>query len=626
LLAALAGQAAGSGVEQLSNERFAGPRTMAQLIAIGKNARHRCAHTLHEGAKILLGRSPRSGLSVPWDPLISREHAQLCLRDGHLTVIELPTARNPMYWDGHPASQFAVESQGEFLIGDTRFLFDAGVTATTECQAVAEHVLSGGTAAHFENASACLEAICRMPALMAKAQTDADFAAQVVDLLLESLRGSLAAAVVQFRDEDDAEVESEPALIRWNSRSDAVQRFRPSRRLMRRAFDEQRSVVHLWTDLGDADTPQFTMSSDLDWALCTPIPTTGRDKWCLYVSGRRQFAGVKDIESPSDLLGDLRLAELMAQFIGAVRQVRALEHVHSEMRQFFSPAVVETLVDHRGAAKLEPREGPVSVLFCDVRGFSKKVEESSDDLRTVLARVREALSVMTRAILKYEGVIADFQGDAALAFWGWPSANDEAAALAVRTALAIHNAFAAAQSDANHILYGFRVGVGIAYGDAIAGRIGSEEQIKVGVFGPVVNLASRLQDLTKAVGVPILIDGATAAAIADALGEAVCRRVTRVRPRGIDSPVEMFAIMPAEGEWDRLSESELQNYDRAARALEAGFWVEADRLLQKLPPHDGPANFLRLALHDLGKTPPADWNGAVPVDRRGVLTATDAES
>jgi adenylate cyclase len=126
---------------------------------------------------------------------------------------------------------------------------------------------------------------------------------------------------------------------------------------MRRAFDEQRSVVHMWADDGQTSQPQFTMSSDLDWAFCTPIPSAGRDRWCLYLSGRRQFTGIKDIASPNDLLGELRLAELMAQFIGAVRQVRVLEHQHSEMRQFFSPAVVETLIGDHSAAELEPRAG-----------------------------------------------------------------------------------------------------------------------------------------------------------------------------------------------------------------------------------------------------------------------------
>ena len=502
-------------------ERFKpwGVRTMAELIAVGKNKQHRCWHSLPETETILLGRAPRHGLSVPWDPLISREHAHLRLAGGVLSVSELPTARNPILFSGRPAKQFEVESLGEFVIGETRFEFNAS-DARGERHTVSEHMLTGaGSITHFESASACLEALCQMPGMIAKAETDADLASQMVDLLLKSLHGSLAAAVVQFRGDDADDPNGEPTLIRWNSRGDAVQRFRPSRRLMRRAFDEQRSVVHMWSDESSAN-PQFTMSSDLDWAFCTPIPVSGGERWCLYVSGRRQITGVKDIESPSDLLGELRLAELMAQFIGAVRQVRVLEHMHGQMRQFFSPAVVETLIGKQSAAELEPRQGPVSVLFCDVRGFSKKVEESSDNLHALLDRVREALSVMTRAILKYEGVIADFQGDAALAFWGWPTANDEAAMLACRTALAIHNAFAAAQHDPDHPLHGFRIGIGIGHGEAIAGRIGSDEQIKVGVFGPVVNLASRLQNLTKAMGVPIVVDGPTAAAIAGELPRA----------------------------------------------------------------------------------------------------------
>jgi adenylate cyclase len=299
-----------------------------------------------------------------------------------------------------------------------------------------------------------------------------------------------------------------------------------------------------------------------------------------------------------------------------------LEHVQSEMRQFFSPAVVETLTGDQCDSLLAPRRGPVSVLFCDVRGFSKKVEESSDDLHALLDRVREALSVMTRAIMKYEGVIADFQGDAALAFWGWPTTNTEAAVLACRTALAIHNTFAAAQHDPQHPLFGFRVGVGIGLGDAIAGRIGSNEQIKVGVFGPVVNLASRLQDLTKVIGTPILIDGATATAIADALpeGDAVCRRIARVRPPGVDAAVDLHMLASAQGD-RRLSAAELKSFDRAARAVEAGDWAEAQRLLKQLPADDGPANFLRMTLSEFGSAPPASWDGVLPAYERTLRTA-----
>jgi len=599
---------------------------MAELIAVGKNKQHR--QSLPEGETVLLGRAPRNGFSVPWDPLISREHAHLCLAGGKLSVRELATARNPILFAGAPSKEFDVQPQGEFLIGDTTFRFEVrearAQTVVAMQPRIVEHMLrADGTSARFENANLCLAALCQMPALISEARNDADLAARIVDLLLTSLRGALVAAVMQFDanvDGDDAE--TDPKLIRWNSRGDSVQRFRPSRRLMGRAFDQQQSVVHVWCDDQSAES-NYTMTSDLDWAFCTPIPTAANEKWCLYVSGRRQFCGLRDVQSPEDLLGELRLAELMAQFIGAVRHVRALEHKHTEMLQFFSPAVIETLGRENGSSALEPRQGMVSVLFCDVRGFSRKVEESSDDLRALLGQVGEALSVMTQSILKFEGVIADFQGDAALGFWGWPNASEDAALLACRAALAIQDAFAAAADDPDHPLHGYQIGIGVGHGEAIAGRIGAQEQIKVGVFGPVVNLASRLQDLTKQVGVPILVDGPTAAAIAGGLAadEANCRRVARLRPCGIATPVDVFALTRPRDAAGDLAPPQVAAFDRAVAAFLAGDWQGAKASLDNLPHHDGPANFLRAAIEDLGGLAPADWDGTLTMARKDTAAA-----
>jgi adenylate cyclase len=328
---------------------------------------------------------------------------------------------------------------------------------------------------------------------------------------------------------------------------------------------------------------------------------------------------LRSLRNSNKELTEQRLAEVVAKYIGAVRQARTLEQQQSEMRQFFSPKVVEALANS-GPAALEPRQGPVSVLFCDVRGFSRKVEESSDDLHALLARVREALGVMTRNILKHDGVIADFQGDAALGFWGWPHASDESPALACRAALAIQKEFAAAQRDPFHELHGFHVGIGICHGEAITGRIGSDEQIKVGVFGPIVNTASRLQDLTKQVGVPILVDGPTADAVADYLPPSVatCRRVTRLRPAGIATPVDVFALSSGRGRGrgDSLTFVEEQAYELASEAVESGHWGKARRLLSKLPAKYGPANFLRRAIRDCGQRPPADWDGVLTMDQK----------
>ena len=105
--------------------------------------------------------------------------------------------------------------------------------------------------------------------------------------------------------------------------------------------------------------------------------------------------------------------------------------------------------------------------------------------------VSEALGIMTSAIVENDGVIGDFQGDAAMAFWGWPLGGEEQIERAARAALTIRRRFAHVARQPGHRLAGFACGLGIAHGPAIAGRIGTLDQFKVGVFGPVVNRAAR---------------------------------------------------------------------------------------------------------------------------------------
>ena len=75
---------------------------------------------------------------------------------------------------------------------------------------------------------------------------------------------------------------------------------------------------------------------------------------------------------------------------------------------------------------LAPRKCEVSVLFCDLRGFSRRTEQEADDLLGLLQRVSDALGVMTRQILAHGGVVGDFHGDAAMGFWGWPLQQEDA--------------------------------------------------------------------------------------------------------------------------------------------------------------------------------------------------------
>src|SRR4029450_11982130 len=155
---------------------------------------------------------------------------------------------------------------------------------------------------------------------------------------------------------------------------------------------------------------------------------------------------------------------------------------------------------------LAPREADVTVLFCDLRGFTRESERSAGDLLGLLQRVSQALGVMTHEILAQGGVVGDFHGDAAMGFWGWPIVQPDSVERACRAALGIRAAF-----GSEDVLSDFRVGIGMASGRAGAGKIGTVGQVKVRVFGPGVNLASRLETMTRQLRASILIDPPTAA-------------------------------------------------------------------------------------------------------------------
>ena len=113
-------------------------------------------------------------------------------------------------------------------------------------------------------------------------------------------------------------------------------------------------------------------------------------------------------------------AEITATTTSALRQSRLLASRQASLSQFFSPVVLEALSGQDADEALAPREADVTVLFCDLRGFTATSERAAGDLFDLLQRVSRALGVMTRQILDEGGVVGDFHGDAAMGFWGWP--------------------------------------------------------------------------------------------------------------------------------------------------------------------------------------------------------------
>src|SRR5262249_50774831 len=146
-----------------------------------------------------------------------------------------------------------------------------------------------------------------------------------------------------------------------------------------------------------------------------------------------------------ELKANLRFARLTADIFGALRQVHDLQRRQAVVMRFLSPRVVRVLLTETMRPiedVIEARPTDVTVLFRDRRGSCRIVEEGSGDLQRLWETVSEALAIMTDAIIQFDGVIGDFQGDAAMGFWGWPLSADDQVEQAVRAALTIRKHFA----------------------------------------------------------------------------------------------------------------------------------------------------------------------------------------
>ncbi|MFN7845563.1 MAG: adenylate/guanylate cyclase domain-containing protein [Pirellula sp.] len=625
---------------------------MPDLIAQGPSITDRWRRSLPSAdgnsiATLVLGRSS-SGWSVPWDDRISRNHAQLTWNGIKLTVHRMIDSRNPIFFKGLRRDDFDVGIGEHFVIGQTTFsLVDHRirmVSAGDAPPAMTELTFAPAQLRQYRyrDADRRIEALSRLPEIISGSRSDDELCVRVVSMLMQGIPRAALVAVVSDPamqiDSDDYEEsaivnasnesskthqESGIRVLHWDSRSTISEPFAPSARLIQQALKTQQSVLNIWNRNQYIAKTSFTQSENVDWAFCTPILGEACPGWAIYVAG--DFSGIEGVapqknstlEIEHGLQDELKFAELTATTISSLRQTRLLLRRQDSLRPFFAPVVQRALATADPDQVLAPRETDVSVLFCDLRGFSRRSEESSDRLLELLQRVSDALGVMTHHILSSHGVVGDFHGDAAMGFWGWPLAQSDAVHHAAHAALAIRAEFEDASKRKDHPLFGFRAGLGLATGRAVAGRIGTVDQVKVTVFGPVVNLAARLESMTKQLQAPILIDETTAKMLASCCPESFrIRKVARVIPYGVTTPLTVSELLPPEGEGVLLSNEHIRAYEQALECLQAGDWDAAFRLLHHVPAEDRVKDFLTVFIAQHGRTPPADWQGIIPLPNK----------
>ena len=597
---------------------------MADLIAEGTDTKNRWRRTLPEDQPLVLGRT-QAAWAVPWDDRISRRHVELRWRHGTLKVQRLATARNPVFVRGQELDEFELQAGECFVIGQTTFtVVNDEVNVSLEVpQPIEEQTFTSQHLEHirFRNAEQRLEALARMPEVISGAGSDSELFVRLANLLLAGIRRAEAVAIVAI---DHREDQSSPIrILHWDRRLAVGGAFEPSQRLILEALRRQHSVLHVWGgSTAAAGGPTMTWNESYDWAFCTPIVSEETSAWAIYVTGRFSSELLSTPPAtpsdPSDLREELKFTELVAAFVASLRQVRALQQRQASLSPFFAPQVLEAFAYEDPEVVFRPRETEVTVLFCDLRGFSAESERHAHRLLELLERVSDALGVMTHDILQNDGVVGDFHGDAAMGFWGWPLPQPDKVERACRAALGVRDVLAAAAQQPSHALSNFRMGIGIATGTAVAGKIGTIDQVKVTVFGPVVNLASRLEGMTKILRTPILMDSATAQIARQQLSpdEGRFRRLAVVRPFGLDTPVEVTELLPPESDYPLLTNEHLALYEQALDAFKEGRWSEANELLHGVPAGDRAKDFLTVFIAQHDRMPPANWDGVVPLDRK----------
>lgn len=511
----------------------------------------------------IVGRSSSADICIEWDPFLSRQHVRIGWEEGIIHLARLDHSKNRILLHGKPVDCCDLVSGEEVQIGSTLFrfvnesvseqqaLFYEEISFTSEeLRLKTDHkaerhlqILSSlpTLLEHQSSVESLIEVILR---LLTQGVTEADGILVICD---ETTSPAISLAETSTSLEGMNSPPDSIRVVRHFSRLSTGSAPQLSRRLWRRSLTQAHgALLHLWDHSssetirpGELKSQDLTTDTRYDWAFCLPVSFCGEQTHGIYVYGRWHPG---DSVQRERIDADIRFVNLLVEISTAVVQARQLDRQRVLLEQFLPREVASLMILQPESTLLEPRECEMTVVYCDVQGFTARAEHSTD-LLEFLEQISSELECASRAVLKYSGIIGDFHGDSVMGFWGWPIQNRNAAALACRAAQEIQQNLLALQDEEAEIPHG-KMRIGIASGKGLAGKIGTSDQVKVTAFGTVVNRAERLQQLGKQVGHNILVDHETIERIpANLLGqEFQFTRHPDATVPGIPDPIRFYSL------------------------------------------------------------------------------------
>ncbi len=230
---------------------------------------------------------------------------------------------------------------------------------------------------------------------------------------------------------------------------------------------------------------------------------------------RLLLAGTREVEA-GRLDGSINvttqdeIGELSTAFNRMVEQLRHKKQIQETFGRYIDPRIVEGLIDQRSLAVADGQRRVMTVMFCDMKGFTTLSEGMTP--QGLVKVMNRYLSTMSEPIHDHRGIIDKYIGDAIMAYWGPPFIDDaDQARFACLAAIDMIDRIESLRKDLPELL-GVRtipaecdLRIGIATGEALVGSIGSEFMMSYTVMGDTVNLASRLETANKLYGTHSLV-------------------------------------------------------------------------------------------------------------------------
>ena len=232
---------------------------------------------------------------------------------------------------------------------------------------------------------------------------------------------------------------------------------------------------------------------------------------------------------------------LQVTFNNFAREFRLKQQIKKQFGTYLSPAMVMILQKNPELLKLGGETKELSILFCDIRGFTPISEQYKTDPQGLTKLINRFLTPMTNLIMNNQGTIDKYMGDCIMAFWNAPVGVIDHKKRAVSSALAMVEGLKKLNTELEEEnQLPINVGIGINTGEVVVGNMGSTSRFDYSILGDAANLASRLEGQSKSYGVTIILGEETAKDIDD---EYFCVELDSIAVKGKKDAVRIYTVL-----------------------------------------------------------------------------------